>query len=66
MITIYVKLIRNTRNGRLEIFRTTKPGYVPNGFELVRDLESFDFGVPDKPVEPPKPVKKSFWERVLG
>ena len=38
MITIYVKLIGNACNGRLETFRTTKPRYVPNGFELVRDI----------------------------
>lgn len=65
VITIYVKLIKNTRNGRLEVFRTTKPHYLPQGFELVKDLESFDFGVPDKPVEPPKPVKKSWWKRLF-
>jgi len=52
MIRIYVKLIRKTSNGRLETFRTTKPHYLPQGYELVKDIESFEVGVPDKPVEP--------------
>ena len=31
MTTIYVKVIHNNRTGYDEVFRTTKPGYVPKG-----------------------------------
>ncbi|MDD6144646.1 MAG: hypothetical protein PUD16_14305 [bacterium] len=44
MTTLYVKLIRETATGHEEVFRTTKPDYLPKGWVLVKDLESFTIG----------------------
>lgn len=44
MTKIYVKIIKNTRNGKEEVFRTTKLGYVPDGWELVMNLYDFAIG----------------------
>ena len=64
MTTIYVKVIHNERTGYDEIFRTTKPGYVPNGYTLVKNLQSFTIGV-EEPA--PEPVKKKSWlARLFG
>lgn len=64
MTTIYVKVIHNERTGYDEIFRTTKPDYVPKGYTLVKNLQSFTIGAEEPKAEEPK--KKSFWERMLG
>lgn len=67
MTTVYVKLLRNTRTGREEIYRTTVPGRVPNGFELVKEIESFTIGGPLNYGEPPKkPCKSSWFRRLFG
>ena len=65
MTTIYVKLLRNTRTGREEVYRTTQPGRVPNGFVLVRELETFTIGEPLRYNEEKKPKKQTFWKRLL-
>lgn len=49
-----------------EVFRTTKPDYVPKGYTLVKNLQSFTIGNPLPYGKPEKPKKKSFWERLLG
>ena len=64
MTIIYVKIIHNERTGYDEIFRTTKPGYVPKGYTLVKNLQSFTIGVEEPKVE--KPKKKSFWQKLFG
>ena len=46
MTKIYVKIIKNTRNGKEELFRTTKSGYVPEDWELVKNLYDFTIGAP--------------------
>ena len=66
MTTIYVKIIRNPKNGYEEVFRTTKPGYIPEGWELVQNLQSFTIGGPLPYGHQEKPKKKSFWERLFG
>ena len=66
MTTIYVKIIRNPKNGYEEVFRTTKPGYIPEGWELVTNLQSFTIGGPLPYGQQEKPKKKSFWERLFG
>ena len=66
MTTIYVKIIRNPKNGYEEVFRTTKPGYIPTVWELVTNLQSFTIGGPLPYGEPEKHKKKSFWKRLLG
>ena len=66
MTTIYVKIIRNPKNGYEEVFRTTKPGYIPEGWELVTTLQSFTIGGPLPYGQQEKPKKKSFWERLFG
>lgn len=66
MTTIYVKVIHNERTGYDEVFRTTKPDYVPKGYTLVKNLQSFTIGNPLPYGKPEKPKKKSFWERLLG
>ena len=62
--TIYVKVIHNERTGYDEAFRTTKPGYIPKGYTLVKNLRSFTIGVEEPKVEESK--KKSFWKRLFG
>ena len=64
MTTIYVKIIHNNRTGYDEVFRTTKPGYVPKGYMLVKNLQSFTIGVEEPKVEEVK--KKSLWEWLFG
>jgi len=49
-----------------EVFRTTKTGYVPAGWELVTNLQSFTIGGPLPYGQQEKPKKKSFWERLFG
>lgn len=67
MTTIYVKIIRWEKNGKEEIFRTTKPNnYVPQGSTLVKELSSFTIGAEDPYSAPEKPRKKSFWEQLFG
>ena len=66
MTTIYVKIIRNSKNGYEEVFRTTKPGYIPEGWELVTNLQSFTIGGLLPYGQQEKSKKKSLWERVLG
>ena len=66
MTTIYVKIIRNPKNGYEEVFRTTKSGYIPEGWELVTNLQSFTIGGPLPYGQQEKPKKKSFWERLFG
>ena len=66
MTKIYVKIIKNIRNGKEEVFRTTKLGYVPEGWELVKNLYDFTIGGPSLYDEPEKPRKKSFWERLFS
>ena len=46
MTTICVKVIHNERTGCDEVFRTAKPEYVPKGYTLVKNLQSFTIGVP--------------------
>ena len=65
MTTIYVKIIHNERTGYDEVFRTTKPGYVPKGYTLVKNLQSFTIGGPLPYGQPEKPKKKSFWNRLF-
>jgi len=65
MTTIDVKIIRNPQTGYEEVFRTTKPGYVPQGWELVTNLQSFAIGGPLPYGETEKPRKKSFWKRLF-
>ena len=59
MTKIWVKIIKNTRNGKEEVFRTTKPGYVPEGWVLVKDLYDFTIGGPSPYEEQKKEAKKS-------
>jgi len=59
MTTIYVKIIHNNRTGYDEVFRTTKPGYIPKGYTLVKNLQSFTIGVEEPKAE--EPVKKKSW-----
>ena len=67
MTTIYVKIIRWEKNGKEEIFRTTKPNnYVPQGATLVKELSSFVLCPEETSREPKKPKKKSFWEGLFG
>ena len=66
MTKIYVKIIKNIRNGKEEVFRTTKPGYVPEGWVLVKDLYDFTIGGASPYEEPKKPRKKSIWEKLFG
>jgi len=66
MTKIYVKIIKNTRNGKEEVFRTTKPGYVPEGWVLVKDLYDFTIGGASPYDTSEKPRKKSFWEQLFG
>ena len=54
MTKIYVKIIKNTRNGKEEVFRTTKPGYVPDGWVLVKNLYDFTIGDPSSYVDSKK------------
>ena len=66
MTRIYVKIIKNTRNSKEEVFRTTKTGYVPEGWVLVKNLYDFTIGGPSPYETPAKPRKKSFWGRLFG
>ena len=66
MTKIYVKIIKNTRNGKEEVFRTTKPGYVTDGWVLVKNLYDFTIGDPSSYVDSKKARKKSFWKRLFG
>lgn len=67
MTTIYVKIIRWEKNGKEEIFRTTKPNnYVPMGATLVKELSSFTIGAEEPYSKPEKSKKKSFWEWLFG
>lgn len=66
MTKIYVKIIKNIRNGKEEVFRTTKPGYVPDGWVLVKNLYDFTIGEPSPYETPAKLRKKSFWEKLFG
>ena len=65
MTTIYVKIIRWEKNGKQEIFRTTKPNYVPQGATLVKELSSFVL-CPEEPAAPQKPEKRSWISRLFG
>ena len=65
MTTIYIKTIRNPKNGYEEVFRTTKPDYIPQGWELVKNLQSFTIGGPLPYEQQEKPKKKTFWERLF-
>lgn len=65
MTTIYVKVIHNERTGYDEIFRTTKLGYVPKGYTLVKNLQSFTIGVEEPKAEEPT-KKKSWFSRLMG
>ena len=42
--TVYVRIIRNTKTGKEEVFRSTKPDYVPEGWVRVKELHSFTIG----------------------
>ena len=67
MTTIYVKIIRWEKNGKEEIFRTTKPNnYVPMGATLVKELSSFVLCPEETYNTSEKPKKKSFWERLFN
>ena len=46
MTTIWVKIIRNKETGKREVFRTTRENYIPDGWELDKELESFTIGGP--------------------
>lgn len=59
MTKIWVKIIKNTRSGKEEVFRTTKPGYVPEGWVLVKDLYDFTIGGPSPYAERKEEPKKS-------
>ena len=64
MTTIYVKAIHIERTDYDEIFRTTKPGYVPKGYTLVKELQSFTIGGESPYGQSEEQKKKSFWERL--
>ena len=56
MTTVYVRIIRNIKTGKEEVFRSTKPNYVPEGWVRVKELHSFTIGA-----ETPKKPKQSSW-----
>jgi len=64
--TIYTYLIREKATGSLDTHSTTNRNGCPPGWEIVRELEHFDF--PPKPYGEPekKPEKKTFWQWLFG
>lgn len=65
MTMIYVKFIRNLTTGECVTFRTVHEDYVPNGWELLFEIERFQFGSEPEPNKEAK-KKKSFWEKLFG
>ena len=59
-------IYRNPKKGYEEVFRTTKSGYIPAGWELVTKLYNFTIGDSLPYGQPEKPKKKSLWEKLLS